>query len=325
MMDPPRPEVIAAVRRCQEAGIAVKMITGDHLLTARAIAQQIGLRGVSNHETPSAIGGRELERTSDEDLPAIAEKSAVFARVTPEQKLRLVKALQSRGEIVAMTGDGVNDAPALKQADIGIAMGISGTDVAKSAADMILTDDNFASIEAAVEEGRGIFDNLKKFIVWTLPTNVGEIVCIACRHSFGDRPANAAGAVALDQYDSRHVTRHHARVRTEGGGSDGPFAPRSESANPHVSSVHAHWICIALNVCRRFALFLWELRRESASLAEARTVVVNAIVMVEAFYLLNCRSLTRRFLHWVFFRMFGCFSASAQSSWFNFSSPTHLL
>ncbi len=169
MMDPPRPEAIAAVRRCQEAGIAVKMITGDHLITARVIARQIGL---NNHD--SAITGRELEKISDEDLPEIAESTTVFARVAPEQKLRLVGALQAQGNIVTMTGDGVNDAPALKQANIGIAMGVAGTEVAKNAADMILTDDNFATIEAAVEEGRGVFDNLTKFIVWTLPTNAGE-------------------------------------------------------------------------------------------------------------------------------------------------------
>ena len=125
-----------------------------------------------------ALSGRELEKVSDDELPEVAERTAVFARVAPEQKLRLVKALQARGHVVAMTGDGVNDAPALKQADIGVAMGISGTDVAKGAADMILTDDNFASIEAAVEEGRSVFENLTKFIVWTLPTNVGEAMVL---------------------------------------------------------------------------------------------------------------------------------------------------
>ena len=201
MMDPPRPEAIQAVRRCQNAGIAVKMITGDHVLTASAVAQQIGLDGASEADSPVAITGRELDQVSDDRLPSIAEQTAVFARVTPEQKLRLVRALQARGHIVAMTGDGVNDAPALKQADIGIAMGIGGTDVAKGAADMVLTDDNFASIEAAVEEGRSIFDNLRKFIVWTLPTNAGEALILADRDFSGDRPTCAAVATALDQYD----------------------------------------------------------------------------------------------------------------------------
>jgi Ca2+-transporting ATPase len=155
MMDPPRAEAAAAVRKCQQAGIVVKMITGDHLVTARVIAGQIGLRNPD-----SALTGRDLETLSDQELARVVEETAVFARVAPEQKLRLVCALQARGHIVAMTGDGVNDAPALKQADIGVAMGVSGTDVAKSAADMVLTDDNFATIVAALVEGRGFIDNL---------------------------------------------------------------------------------------------------------------------------------------------------------------------
>jgi cation-transporting P-type ATPase F len=293
MMDPPRPEAAAAVRRCQKAGIAVKMITGDHLLTARAIAKQIGLRGGSNGEMPNTVTARELERTSDEDLPPIAEDSAVFARVSPEQKLRLVKALQSRGHIVAMTGDGVNDAPALKQADIGIAMGISGTDVAKSAADMILTDDNFASIEAAVEEGRGIFDNLKKFIVWTLPTNVGESFVLLAAILLGT--ALPMLPVQLLWINMTAVSLLGTMLVFEPKETDLMDRPPRDPNQPILTFplfMRTGFVSL-LMLAGGFALFLWELRRESASLAEARTAVVNAIVMVEAFYLLNCRSLTR--------------------------------
>ncbi|MBC7293433.1 MAG: HAD-IC family P-type ATPase, partial [Thermoleophilia bacterium] len=176
MIDPPRPEAIAAIAACHQAGIQVKMITGDHALTAAAIAYQLNLRkpGCTSVADMKPLTGAELAALADEELAAAVEDTQVFARVTPEQKLRLVTALQSHGHIVAMTGDGVNDAPALRQADIGVAMGVTGTDVAKEAADMVLTDDNFASIEAAVEEGRGVFDNLTKFITWTLPTNLGE-------------------------------------------------------------------------------------------------------------------------------------------------------
>jgi Ca2+-transporting ATPase len=182
MIDPPREEAIAAVAKCQAAGIRVKMITGDHAVTAQAIAKQIGIAGA---DIVPAISGRELAEISDADLPEIADRTAVFARVAPEQKLRLVRALQSRGHILAMTGDGVNDGPALKQADIGIAMGITGTDVAKGAASMVLTDDNFATIAAAVEEGRGVYDNLIKFLVWTLPVSVGFALILLTSVVFG--------------------------------------------------------------------------------------------------------------------------------------------
>ena len=199
MMDPPRAAAITAVRQFQQAGIAVKMITGDHAVTARVIAEQVGLTGAPASTELAVLTGRELESVPDTDLPDVAERTTVFARVAPEQKLRLVKALQSRGHVVAMTGDGVNDAPALKQADIGVAMGISGTDVAKGAAAVILTDDNFASIEAAVEEGRGVFDNLTKFLVWIIPTNLGEALMLVTAIVLGLRSpcyrSNCSGSI----------------------------------------------------------------------------------------------------------------------------------
>ena len=170
IIDPPRPEVAAAVSRCKTAGIGVVMITGDHPLTAQYIAGQLGITG----EGP-VLAGTDLDRLSVSELELLAESVAVYARVSPEHKLKLIEGFQRRGHIVAMTGDGVNDAPALKKADIGVAMGISGTDVAKEAADMVLLDDNFATIVAAVEEGRVIYDNVRKFIKYILATNTGEI------------------------------------------------------------------------------------------------------------------------------------------------------
>ncbi len=172
IVDPARPEVKAAIQIAKSAGVRSIMITGDHALTAEAIGRDLGIIDA----TQKAVPGTEIDQMSDQQLKEATHKTAVFARVSPEHKMRLVKVLQSEGEVVAMTGDGVNDAPALKQADIGVAMGITGTEVSKGAADMVLTDDNYASIVAAVEEGRLVYDNIRKFVLFLLSSNIGEIL-----------------------------------------------------------------------------------------------------------------------------------------------------
>ncbi|MEO0004387.1 MAG: cation-translocating P-type ATPase, partial [candidate division WOR-3 bacterium] len=183
MIDPARPEVKDAVRECRQAGIRPVMITGDHPLTAMYIASDIGVE-VSEEEN-ACVTGADLAKMSVEELKPIVARTNVFARVAPEHKLKIVMALQSLNEVVAMTGDGVNDAPALKKADIGVAMGITGTDVAKEAAEMVLLDDNFATIVAAVKEGRTIYDNIKKFIRYTFASNAGEIIVMLIAPFFG--------------------------------------------------------------------------------------------------------------------------------------------
>jgi len=192
MIDPPRPEAKQAIEKCKTAGIKVIMITGDHRLTAEAVARELGLltngdddreKGSQNDASDNKAAlrimtGVELDRISDKQLVKIANEVAVYARVSPEHKLRIVKALKANGHVVAMTGDGVNDAPALKNSDIGVAMGITGTDVTKEASDMVLSDDNFATIVSAVEEGRGIYDNIKKYLLYLLSSNVGEVLTL---------------------------------------------------------------------------------------------------------------------------------------------------
>ena len=288
MVDPPRPEAIPAVRACQQAGIRVKMITGDHALTAAAIARQIGLDG---GREPSVLTGRAIEQLPDEAFADAVERTTVFARVTPEQKLRLVEALQSRGHIVAVTGDGVNDAPALKQADIGVAMGLAGTDVAREAADMVLTDDNFATIESAVEEGRGVFDNLTKIIVWTLPTNIGEGLVILAAVLIGSAlPVLPVQILWINMVTVAALGLVLAAEGKEPGIMQRP--PRKPDAP--ILDATLIWRTLAVGVLimiGAFALFEWE-SQAGASLAEARTVAVNVIVMIEVFYLFNCRSLT---------------------------------
>lgn len=180
LIDPPREEALAAVQDCRSAGIDVKMITGDHAATAGAIARLLKLA-----DDPKVVTGHDIDRLDDEELKKVVREATVFARTSPEHKLRLVTALQAGQAVTAMTGDGVNDAPTLKRADIGVAMGRKGTEAAKEAAEVVLADDNFASIVAAVREGRTVYDNLRKVIEWTLPTNGGEVSALIVAIAFG--------------------------------------------------------------------------------------------------------------------------------------------
>ncbi|MDO8346597.1 MAG: HAD-IC family P-type ATPase, partial [Rugosibacter sp.] len=287
MIDPPRPRAIAAVRACHGAGIRVKMITGDHAGTARAIAQQIGI--VTAADAP-VLTGRELTTLDDPALAASVQEVDIFARIEPEQKLRLVRALQKNGEVVAMTGDGVNDAPALKAADIGIAMGQGGTDVAKEAAAMVLTDDNFATIEAAVEEGRGIYDNLVKFITWTLPTNFGEgLVILAAVVAGVTLPITPLQILWINMTTAVLLGLPLALEPPERGIMHRP--PRPPAA-PVLDGVLIGRIVLVgvLMLAGSFGMFLLAGER-GQSMAEARTIAMNVFVAIETVYLFNCRSL----------------------------------
>ena len=291
MIDPPREEARQAVADCQHAGVKVKMITGDHALTAQAIGMRLGLRGGGCEPGADCpvLTGAELADISDEDLPERAAPVPVFARVSPEQKLRLVTALQRRGEICAMTGDGVNDAPALKQADIGVAMGITGTEVAKDAADMILTDDNFATLAAAVEEGRGVYANLIKFIAWTLPTNAGEGLVILAAILFGATlPILPVQILWINMTTAGCLGMMLAFEPREPGIMDRPPRRPDQPILDRVILRRVTLVSLALLVCA-FGLFKWELLA-GASLEKARTMAVNVFVVVEGFYLFNARS-----------------------------------
>ncbi|MFH0998635.1 MAG: cation-transporting P-type ATPase [Pseudomonadota bacterium] len=297
MIDPPREEAIEAVHACLRAGIQVKMITGDHALTASVIAEKIGI--VTQPEClPSCaavLTGKQMALLSPEELVSAAEETNVFARVAPEQKLNLVRALQTRGHVVAMTGDGVNDAPALKQADIGVAMGITGTEVSKEAADMVLTDDNFASIEAAVEEGRCVFDNLIKFLVWALPTNLGQgLVIIAAVFAGVPLPILPVQSLWINMTTAGSLGLMLAFEPKERGLMSRP--PRHPSS-PILSGALIRRILIigVILMAAAFGLFEWE-EWNGAGDAAARTVTVNVFSVISCFYLLNCRSLHHSFL-----------------------------
>lgn len=259
-------------------------------MTASAIAREIGLADQGTQT--EAITGAQLSRLTDHELIEVAERSQVFARVAPEQKLRLVEALQEKGHVVAMTGDGVNDAPALKKADIGIAMGITGTDVAKGTADMILTDDNFATIVAAVEEGRRLFDNLIKFLTWTLPTNGGEgLVILAAVLVGAVLPILPVQILWINMTTAVFLGLMLAFEPME------PDVMRRPPRNPTASILSGQllWRVVlvsAILLAGSFGLFLME-KKLGADTTQARTVAVNVFVLVELFYLFNCRSLTR--------------------------------
>lgn len=292
MIDPPRQEAVEAVMLCQKAGIDVKMITGDHAITAAAIATQIGLTGRRENGKLVAITGKELQEIEDKVLEEVAEKTSVFARVSPDQKLRLVKALQARDKIVAMTGDGVNDGPALKQANIGIAMGITGTEVAKDAADMVLTDDNFSSIEGAVEEGRSVFDNLTKFIVWTLPTNLGEGLLILTAVILGTQlPVQPVQILWVNMTTAILLGLTLAFEPKEPGIMDRPPRP---SGDPILTKdlIMRTLLVGVLLLMASFGLYQYEIQ-QGATTAVAQTVATTTLVVLEAFYLLSCRSLVR--------------------------------
>jgi len=283
MIDPPRAEAIAAVRACQSAGIQVKMITGDHALTAAAIAHKMGL---SQEADALVFTGKQLANMDDRELANAVEDSNVFARVAPEQKLRLVEALQAKGEIVAMTGDGVNDAPALKQADIGIAMGITGTEVAKEAADMVLTNDNFASIEAAVEEGRTVYGNLLKTIGFILPVNGGEAMTILVGILLGTTlPILPIQILWVNMVSSVALSSTLA------------FEPRSSDTmqrsprrpNEPLLTKKLLWrilIISAFNLIAVLSIFEW-ISQTTDNIDLARTMAVHTLVSAETFYLLS--------------------------------------
>jgi magnesium-transporting ATPase (P-type) len=285
LIDPPRVESATAVATCQRAGIRVKMITGDHAVTAAAIAQQIGLVN-----TQTVLTGQDLEFMGEEELRRVVSEVDVYARVTPEHKLRLVRAMQELGDVIAMTGDGVNDAPALKCADVGVAMGRNGTEVAKEAAEMILVDDNFASIVSAVEEGRTVYDNIRKTILFILPTNGGEALVMLGAIIFGFHQFPLTPVQILWVNMITAVTL--ALVLAFDPPQAGVMRRKPRNSDEPLLGGLFIWRIVFVSLilmCGTFGLFLWALSVHD-SVASARTVAVNTLVVFEIFYLFNSRS-----------------------------------
>jgi magnesium-transporting ATPase (P-type) len=285
IIDPPRDEAIAAVTECRSAGIRVKMITGDHAVTAAAIGRQLGL------SAEHALTGDIIGKLDDDELRRQVVEVDVFARASPEHKLRLIAALQSHGHLVAMTGDGVNDAPALKLADIGVAMGRKGTDAAREASDLVLTDDNFATIARAVREGRVVFDNIKKSLMHMLPTNGGEAGVILLAIFAGlPLPVTAGQILWVNTVTSVTLALSLAFEPAEPGVMSRAPRPPDEPMITKALGLRILFV-ILLMIAATFGIFEWELTRGS-SLETARTAAVNMIVVCELFYLFNVRHFT---------------------------------
>ncbi len=285
LIDPPREEAVAAISECRSAGIRVKMITGDHAATASAIAAQLGL------ESPDlVIAGSSLDDMSEEELRNVVRRANVFARTSPEHKLRLVEAMQAAGEVVAMTGDGVNDAPSLKRADVGVAMGRKGTEAAKEASKMVLADDNFASIVAAVREGRTVYDNLTKVIRWTLPTSFGETLTIVVAILLGlTLPVTPVQILWINMVT---VVGLGLVLAFEPPEADVMSRPPRAPGEPILSRDLVWQIVFVsvLMVIGAFAMFAWA-GSHGLSVEAARTLVVNAIVVMQIVYLFSVRYL----------------------------------
>lgn len=283
MMDPPRPEAITAIRDCLQAGIRVKMITGDHPQTAMSIGQMLGIGNAS-----AAITGRELEVMDLHQLSEAAQEYDIFARTSPEDKFRLVQALQSKAEVVGMTGDGVNDAPALKQADVGVAMGIKGTEVTKEAADMVLTDDNFATIASAVREGRRVYDNLKKTILFIMPTNLAQGLLIIIALLAGNLiPLTPVLILWMNMATS--ATLSFGLAFEEGEKNIMRRPPRDPKL--HVMDGFAIWRVVFVGSMIAISAFVLEawLQPRGYSPEFIRTVLLQTLVTAQWFYMLNCR------------------------------------
>jgi magnesium-transporting ATPase (P-type) len=290
LIDPPREEAIRAVTLCRSAGIRVKMITGDHAITAGAIGAQMGIGDGSR-----VLTGQDLEQMDDAALARAALETDVFARASPEHKLRLVEALQAHDQVVAMTGDGVNDAPALKRADVGIAMGVNGTEVAKEAAEMVLTDDNFASIARAVEEGRTIYDNIKKSILFILPTNGGEAFVIVAAIALGRMlPITPLQILWVNMITAVTLALSLAFEPPEPGVMRRPPRDAREPLLSRFLIWRVLFVSLIL-VSGTFGLFIWE-REQGLDIETARTIAVNTLVLFEVFYLFNTRYITQSVL-----------------------------